>query len=182
MLLHLSSWWVWFFQNVLVSSKWTQHIRFFNEFHYILLNHLNLLEYNYIVIPPPKEFCECISSCGKVCKKSSPQVQFIFFIHYFYAPQHPLLFNHHSLLNNLFIIQSSSGTHQRDLLGGPLFILTHFRALCSLTSLFPSCLFPSITNDTHIIGPTSIVFQAFDHFSSQLDLVSLVVQPYKCVV
>jgi len=38
----------------LVSLKWTQCIRFFNEFHYILLNHLNLLEYNYIVVPPLK--------------------------------------------------------------------------------------------------------------------------------
>jgi len=27
-------------------------------FHYILLNHLNLLEYNYRIIQPPNEFCE----------------------------------------------------------------------------------------------------------------------------
>jgi hypothetical protein len=30
-----------------------------------------LLEYNYIIIPPPNEFCECIISCGRMCKKSS---------------------------------------------------------------------------------------------------------------
>jgi hypothetical protein len=61
----------WFLQNVLVSSKWTQHIRFFNEFHYILSNHLNLLKYSYIVVPPLNEFCECIFSCGLLWKKIS---------------------------------------------------------------------------------------------------------------
>jgi hypothetical protein len=32
------------------------------------LNHLNLLEYNYIVFPPPSEFCECICSCGRCAR------------------------------------------------------------------------------------------------------------------
>jgi hypothetical protein len=32
MLLHITSWWVWFFQNVLVSSKWTRQIRFLVNF------------------------------------------------------------------------------------------------------------------------------------------------------
>jgi hypothetical protein len=27
-----------------------------------------LLKYNYIIVPPPNEFCECIFSCGRVCK------------------------------------------------------------------------------------------------------------------
>jgi hypothetical protein len=94
----------------------------------------------------------------------------------------PLFFNRHSFLGNMFIIQSSISTHQGDLLGGLFFLLIHFRTLCSLTSLFPSYLFPFVANDTHIIGPTSIVSQAFHHFSSQLNLVSLVIQPYKCVV
>jgi hypothetical protein len=48
----------WFFQNVLISYKWTQCIRFFNEIHYILLTHFNLLEYNYIVVSPLNKFCE----------------------------------------------------------------------------------------------------------------------------
>jgi hypothetical protein len=45
------------------------------------------------------------------------------------------------------------GTRQGDLLGGALFTLTHFRALHSTTNHFPSYIFPSITNDIHIIGP-----------------------------
>jgi hypothetical protein len=43
-------------------------------------------------------------------------------------------------------------------------ILTHFRVLRSITSHFPSCLFPSIANDTHIIGPPLIVSFAYEHF------------------
>jgi hypothetical protein len=34
------------------------HIGFFNEIYYIPSNHFNLLEYNYIVVRPPNEFCE----------------------------------------------------------------------------------------------------------------------------
>jgi hypothetical protein len=92
--------------------------------------------------------------------------QLIPFIQSFYAPQHPFLFSHHFIIGNLFIIQSFIGTRQGDLMGGPLFVLIHFHALCSSTSLFPSCLFPSVANDTHIIGPTLIVSQVFHHFSS----------------
>ncbi len=32
------------------------------------MNHLNLLEYNYIIVPPPSQFCECISSCGRCAR------------------------------------------------------------------------------------------------------------------
>jgi hypothetical protein len=42
-----------------------------SSMNYILLNHLNLLKYNYIVVPASNEFYECIISCGRVCKKSS---------------------------------------------------------------------------------------------------------------
>jgi hypothetical protein len=42
----------------LISSNCTQCIKFFNEFYYILLNHFNLLKYDYIVVSPPNEFCE----------------------------------------------------------------------------------------------------------------------------
>jgi len=30
-----------------------------------------LLKYNYIIVPCPNEFCECIFSCERVCKSSS---------------------------------------------------------------------------------------------------------------
>ncbi len=56
------------------------------------------------------------------------------------------------------------GTHQGDPLGGALFALTHFKALYYITNHFQSCLLPSITNDTHIIGPPLIVSFAYEHF------------------
>jgi len=60
------------------------------------------------------------------------------------------------------------GTHQGDPLGGALFALVHFRALCFTINHFPFCLFPSITNDIHIIGPPSIVSFTYEHFETKL--------------
>jgi hypothetical protein len=48
------------------------------------------------------------------------------------------------------------GTRQTNPLGGALFVLVHFRALHFITSRFPSCLFPSIANDIHIISPLQL--------------------------
>jgi hypothetical protein len=48
--------------------------------------------------------------------------------------------------------------------GGALFVLAHFRALHFIVSHFTSCLFPSIVDDTHIIGPLSIVSSIYEHF------------------
>jgi hypothetical protein len=56
------------------------------------------------------------------------------------------------------------GTHQGDLLGGALYVLTHFRALCSIARSFSSYVFPSIAHNTHIIGPLSIVSFTYEHF------------------
>jgi hypothetical protein len=51
------------------------------------------------------------------------------------------------------------------ILWGALFVLTHFRALRSIASHFPSFLFPSIVDDTHIIGPPLIVSSTYEHFA-----------------
>ncbi len=55
------------------------------------------------------------------------------------------------------------GTCQGDLLGVVLFALAHFRALYFTTINFPSCLFPSIIDETHIIRPPSIVSSTYEH-------------------
>jgi hypothetical protein len=65
--------------------------------------------------------------------------------------------------------------------GGALFALAHFRALCSIASHFPSCLFPSIVDDIHILNPPSIVSFAYEHFQIELRAISLSIQPQKCV-
>jgi hypothetical protein len=73
------------------------------------------------------------------------------------------------------------GTCQGDPLGRALFELTHFRALRSIANDFPSCLFPSIVNDTHIIGPLFIVLFAYEHFQTKLHVIGLSIQLHKCV-
>jgi hypothetical protein len=90
-------------------------------------------------------------------------IQLIPFVRAFYAFEFPLFYNHRNCENNITIILSIMGTHRSDLLKGALFTLTHFKALYSTTNHFPSYIFPSITNDTHIIGPPLIVSSTY-HF------------------
>jgi hypothetical protein len=86
------------------------------------------------------------------------------FVHAFYAFEFPLFYNHHNRESDVTIIPSAMVTHQGDPLGVALFALAHFRALRFIISHFPSCLFPSILNDTHIICPPSIVSSVYEHF------------------
>jgi hypothetical protein len=60
------------------------------------------------------------------------------------------------------------------------FPLVHFHILRGFLNIFPSCLFPSLANDTHKIGSTHVVPLAFDHFVSQLVFLGLVVQFHNC--
>jgi hypothetical protein len=78
------------------------------------------------------------------------------------------------------VILSNMGTRQSDPLGGALFALTHFRALCFTTNHFPFYLFPSITNDNHIIAMFSIVSSTYEHFQIELCAIGLSIQPKKC--
>jgi hypothetical protein len=50
-----------------------------------------------------------------------------------------------------------------DPLGDLLFALTHFQALVKTIVQAPSCVFPSLVDDTHIVGPMNEVVLAFDH-------------------
>jgi hypothetical protein len=54
-LLNIPSWWVTIPSRCFVASIWTQRIRFFREFHYLLWT-TYLLDYNYIVVPLPTGF------------------------------------------------------------------------------------------------------------------------------
>jgi len=102
------------------------------------------------------------------------------------------LFVHFMHLNLLFFIvivivkvmsfiPSTMETCQGGPFGGALFALAHFRALCSTSSHFLSCLFPSIANNTHIIGPFSIVSCTYEHFQTELRAIGLSIQPHKCI-
>jgi hypothetical protein len=59
---------------------------------------------------------------------------------------------------------------------GALFTLAHFRALRFIANHFPYCLFPYIADDTHIIGPPSIVTSTYEHFQTVLCVIGLFIQ------
>jgi hypothetical protein len=44
----------------------------------------------------------------------------------------------------------------------------------------PNYIFPSLMNNTHIMGPTSEITYTFDHFSTQLTIVGFRVKMLKC--
>ncbi len=100
----------------------------------------------------------------KLCTTSGDIIQLIPFVRVFYAFESPLFYSHHNREGEVMVIPSTMGTRQGDPLGGALFALVHFRVLCSITSHFPFCLFPSIIDDIHIISPPSIVSSAYEHF------------------
>ena len=57
-------------------------------------------------------------------------------------------------------LESATGTRQGDPLGRVLFALGHQRALRATAAAFPDCAFPSIADDTHIVGPPARVVEA----------------------
>jgi hypothetical protein len=64
-------------------------------------------------------------------------IQFISFVHAFYVFQSHLFYNYRNYEGDVTIILSIMGTHQGDPLGGPLFVLTHLKALPFIASHFP---------------------------------------------
>jgi len=108
-------------------------------------------------------------------------IQLILFFWALYAFESPLFYNHHNHESDVTMIPSTMGTHQSDLLWGSLFVLTHFRALHSITNCFPSCLFPSIANNMCIINPLTIMSSVYEHFQTELYAMGLFIQPHKCV-
>ncbi len=109
----------------------------------------------------------------ELCVVGGDNIQFIPFVGTFYAFESPLFYNHHNHEGDVIMIPFAMGTRQGDPLREALFALVHFRALCSITSCFFSCLFSSITYDTHIIGPLSIVSSAYEHFKIKLYVISI---------
>jgi len=78
------------------------------------------------------------------------------------------------------IIESSLNMKHGDSLGGLLFTLAHYWILLKTNTHAPSCVFPSLVDDTHIMGSMSEITHTFDHFSTQLTLVGFRVKVSKC--
>jgi len=118
-----------------------------------------------------REFCV---ACGNI-------IQLIPFVCAFYAFEFPLFYNHHNCEGDVTFIPFAMGTHQDDPLGRTLFALAHFTALCSIVNHFPFCLFPSIVDDIHIIGPPSIVSSIHEHFKIKFHAIGFSIQFQKYV-
>jgi hypothetical protein len=108
-------------------------------------------------------------------------IQFIPFVCAFYAFESPLFYSHRNCEGDVTIIPFDRGIRQGDPLGDAIFTVTHFKVLHSIVSHFPSCLFPSIIGDTHIISPLSIVSSAYEHFQTEFRVIGLSIQLKKCV-
>jgi hypothetical protein len=105
-------------------------------------------------------FQELRATCGDI-------IQFIPFVHAFYAFEYPLFYNHHNCEGDVTIIPFAMGIRHGDPWGGGgggTIPLTHFRVINFIANHFPFCLFSSIADDIHIIGPPSIVSSTYEHF------------------
>jgi len=69
----------------------------------------------------------------------------------------------------------------RDPLGGMLFALAHLRAFCPTAATHLTCVFPSLKNDTHIVGPTLDVVLVFLQLQEEFTTLGLLVHSTKCV-
>ncbi|KAL2649352.1 hypothetical protein R1flu_017480 [Riccia fluitans] len=98
----------------------------------------------------------------------------------FYARHSPLYFSHCSREDEVTLFSSESGTRQGDPLGGALFALAHLCALRTTASKHPLCLFPSLADDTHIVGPPEAIVPTFHTLEGHLLVVGLTIQPTKC--
>jgi hypothetical protein len=84
----------------------------------------------------------------------------------FYGVHFSLFYQHGWHVEGITIIESFSSTREGDPLGGPLFVLAHYRALLDTIMRAPNCVYPSLVDDIHIMGPMSKITCAFDHLST----------------
>ncbi len=76
-------------------------------------------------------------------------------------------------------IESFSSISENDPLGGPLFALAHYRTFLKTIMQTTSCVFPTLTNDIHIMGLLNKIIPTFDHLLTRLTLVGLKVKMLK---
>jgi hypothetical protein len=69
------------------------------------------------------------------------------------------------------IIELFSSTRQGNPLGGLLFALPHYWTLLETIAWTPNYVFPSLMDNTNIMGLVNEVVFTFDHFSTQLALI-----------
>jgi hypothetical protein len=98
----------------------------------------------------------------------------------FYGAHFFFYYQHGQHEEGVTIIESPSSMEVGWILRWFLFALAHYRTFLKSIAQAPNCVFPSLMDDTHIMGPMSEVVPAFDHFSTQLALVGFKVKVLKC--
>jgi hypothetical protein len=93
-------------------------------------------------------------------------VNIVPFTRLFYGVHSFFYYQHGQQVEMVTIIESFLGTSQGDPLRGLLFILAHYRALLETIMWVSNYIFPSLANNTHIMGPTSEITHTFDHLST----------------
>jgi hypothetical protein len=99
-----------------------------------------------------------------------PLMNFIFFTKLFYGVHSSLYYQDGQHVEGVNIIDSSSSTKHDDPLKGLLFALAHYRTFLKTITWAPSCIFPLLVDDIHIVGPMNEIICTFDHLSTQINL------------
>jgi len=84
----------------------------------------------------------------------------------FYDIHFSLYYRHGQHEEGVTIIESSLSIRQGDPLGGLLFALAHYQTLLKTIKQALDCVYQSLTNNTHIVGPMNKIFPTFDHVST----------------
>jgi hypothetical protein len=85
------------------------------------------------------------------------------FVWQFYACPSPLYFSQAFRHGDLIVISLES-SQQGDPPRGALFALPHLHTLHPTTTTHPTCVFPSLVDDTHMVGPTLDVVPCFLYY------------------
>jgi len=93
-------------------------------------------------------------------------VNIVPFTKLFYGAHSSFYHQHEQHKEGIIIIKSFSDMKQGDPLGGPLFVLAHYQTFLKTIAQAPNCVFPSLGDDTHIVGLMNEVIFAFDHLST----------------
>jgi hypothetical protein len=99
----------------------------------------------------------------KLCDAKGLLLNIAVFIKLFYVIHFSLCYQCGWHFEGVIIIESSLGTKQGDSLGGPLFVLAHYRTFLETIAQAPNCIFPFLMDNIHIIRPLNEIICAFDH-------------------
>ncbi len=80
----------------------------------------------------------------------------------FYGFHFSFYYQHGQHEEGVTIIESSSGTRKGYFLWSNIFALAHYQALLKTIVQTFSYVFPSLVDDTHIVGPMNEIISVFD--------------------